>query len=177
MLIVDDDASKRVALKGMIAASGYEIVEADSGMAAVSCVEERNFAVILLDVRMPVMDGYTTASLIRKRKNSEVTPIIFVTAHDRDLVAEAGGFALGETDFIHAPIDPAEVRSKVGVFASPANQAGTPAVAIRSLQPVTGEILGLPDAAPHVLDAGNFHRNAGWADRLTDQTCAHPRTT
>jgi CheY-like chemotaxis protein len=118
VLIVDDNASKRLALKGMIAPSGHEIVEADSGIAAMRCVLERDFAVILLDVRMPVMDGYTTASLIRKRKNSETTPIIFVTENDRDLAAEAEGYALGAVDFIFAPFQPVEVRIKVDVFAS-----------------------------------------------------------
>lgn len=116
VLVVDDNASRRVALNGMIASSGHEIVEADSGIAAMRCLVERDFAVILLDVRMPVMDGYTTASLIRKRQRSQKTPIIFVTENERDQAAEADGYELGAVDFIFAPFEPVDLRAKVDLL-------------------------------------------------------------
>ncbi len=68
----------------MLAPLGYTIVEADSGVAALRCVTDEDFAVILLDVRMPIMDGIETAALIRRRRQSEMTPIIFITAHAND---------------------------------------------------------------------------------------------
>ena len=76
--------AKRLALKAVLAPLGYDIVEADSGAAALRCVMAEDFAVILLDVRMPIMDGFETAALIRLRRQSEMTPIIFITAHGRD---------------------------------------------------------------------------------------------
>jgi CheY-like chemotaxis protein len=63
-LVVDDDPPKRLALQAALAPLGYDVVEADSGVAALRCVTAQDFAVILLDVRMPMMDGYETAALI-----------------------------------------------------------------------------------------------------------------
>src|SRR5919109_139265 len=70
---------------------------------------------ILVDVNMPEMDGFETAALIRERKRSEHTPIIFVTAFN-DEVQMATGYSLGAVDFISTPIDPDVLRTKVGVF-------------------------------------------------------------
>ena len=84
ILVVDDNASKRVALRAMLLPLGHEVVEADSGRAALRAVLRQNFAVILMDVRMPTMDGYETAKLIRQRGQSELTPIIFFTAYGQD---------------------------------------------------------------------------------------------
>lgn len=89
LLIVDDNATKRVALRAVLAPLGHVIVEADSGVAALRCVMAQNFAVILLDVRMPDMDGFETARRIRQRAQSEMTPIIFITAFSRDEMPHA----------------------------------------------------------------------------------------
>ena len=106
VLIVDDNAGKRLALTAVLAPLGYLIVEADSGVAALRCVIDRDFAVILLDVRMPIMDGVETAALIRQRRESEMTPIIFVTAHDGDEMTHTDHYAQGAVDFIFAPVVP-----------------------------------------------------------------------
>ena len=74
-----------------------------------------DFAVILLDVNMPEMDGFETAALIRERKRSEHTPIIFITAFN-DEAQIAKGYSLGAVDFISTPIEPDVLRTKVGVF-------------------------------------------------------------
>ena len=87
ILIVDDNAAKRLALKAVLQPLGHTIVEAESGLAALRCVMAQDFAVILLDVRMPIMDGFETAALIRKRQQSELTPIIFITAYGSDEIA------------------------------------------------------------------------------------------
>jgi CheY-like chemotaxis protein len=117
ILIVDDDARKRVALRSALQPLGHRIVEVDSGIAALRQVLVEDFAVILLDVQMPVMDGFETASLIRQRKQSEMTPIIFITAYSSDEIGQHDHYAGGAVDFIFAPIPPAELRAKVSFFA------------------------------------------------------------
>ena len=84
VLIVDDNAAKRLAMKSVLLPLGYTIVEADSGVAALRCVMAQDFAVILLDVCMPIIDGFETAALIRQRRQSEMTPIIFITGYAND---------------------------------------------------------------------------------------------
>lgn len=77
---------------------------------------QRNFAVILLDVNMPGMDGFETAALIRQRKDSESTPIIFVTAVGGTEIHQARGYSLGAVDYIFSPIVPEALKTKVSVF-------------------------------------------------------------
>ncbi|HEX5472862.1 MAG TPA: response regulator, partial [Lacipirellulaceae bacterium] len=91
------------------------IVKAYSGREALRCLQEDDFAVTLLDVNMPEMDGFETAALIRKGKRSEHTPIIFVTAFN-DEAQIAKGYALGAVDFITTPIEQEVLRTKVRVF-------------------------------------------------------------
>ncbi len=116
VLVVDDDASKRFALKSVVAPLGCAVIEAGSGRAAVDCVRAQDFAVILLDVLMPGMDGLETAALIRTHERAGPTPIIFTTALSADEVSRADLFAQGAVDFIHAPIAAQELRAKVAVF-------------------------------------------------------------
>ncbi len=118
ILIVDDDRAKRAALKAALRPLNVTVVEADSGVAALRCLMKQNFAAILLDVFMPIMDGFETASLIRQRRESELTPIIFITASNVDEIADLDRFAEGAVDFIFAPADPGEIRAKVSVFAN-----------------------------------------------------------
>ena len=84
VLVVDDNAGKRLAVRAMLAPLGHAVVEADSGRAALDAVAQQSFAVILMDVVMPILDGYETARLIRQRTQSQDTPIIFLTAFGRD---------------------------------------------------------------------------------------------
>src|SRR6266568_2548120 len=116
VLIVDDDVTKRFALKTTLAPLGENIVEAASGGEALRQLLKQDFAVILLDVRMPVMGGFETAQLIRQRPRSELTPIIFVTALDRAETDMGRGYDLGAVDFVFAPVVPAIMRAKVTVF-------------------------------------------------------------
>ncbi len=115
ILIVDDNAGKRLSMIAVLETLGHTIVEADSGETALREVMQRSFAVILMDVQMPVMDGYETARMIRLRADSESTPIIFVTAHMRD-EADTVAYASGAVDFIWAPIVPSILRAKVAIF-------------------------------------------------------------
>ncbi|WP_135228590.1 sensor histidine kinase [Deinococcus fonticola] len=116
ILIVDDQDSKRLALASALEVLGQEIVMVSSGREALRAILRDDFAVILLDVRMPGMDGFETAGLIRSRQQTESTPIIFVTAHDRAESDMLGGYHLGAVDFIFAPIQADVLRAKVSVF-------------------------------------------------------------
>ena len=116
ILVVDDDATKRFALKTILAPLGETVVEASSGADGLRQLLRQEFAVVLLDVRMPVMDGFETAQLIRQRPRSELTPIIFVTALDQAETDMGRGYDLGAVDFVFAPVVPAILRAKVAVF-------------------------------------------------------------
>jgi len=116
ILLVDDNATKRFAMKAILAPLGQNVVEAASGPDALRQLLKQDFAVILLDVRMPGMDGFEAAQLIRQRPRSELTPIIFVTALDRAETDMGRGYDLGAVDFVFAPVVPAIMRAKVTVF-------------------------------------------------------------
>jgi diguanylate cyclase (GGDEF)-like protein/PAS domain S-box-containing protein len=116
ILVVDDNAAKRIAIRAMLAPLGCEVVEVDSGREALRAVMRRTFAMILMDVRMPALDGYETAKLIRQRPQSAITPIIFVAAFGGEEAETATAYASGAVDFIFTPILPDVLRAKVSVF-------------------------------------------------------------
>ena len=116
ILIVDDDATKRFALRTILSSLDENIIEASSGADALRQLLRNEFAVVLLDVRMPIMDGFETAQLIRQRPRSELTPLIFVTALDQAETDMGRGYNLGAVDFVFAPVVPAIMRAKVTVF-------------------------------------------------------------
>jgi len=103
-------------LRTILAPLDENIVEASSGADALRQLLRNEFAVVLLDVRMPIMDGFETAQLIRQRPRSELTPIIFVTALDQAETDMGRGYNLGAVDFVFAPVVPAIMRAKVTVF-------------------------------------------------------------
>jgi signal transduction histidine kinase len=115
ILIVDDLAEKLLVYQVILQELGQELVFAHSGAEALKQVLQHDFAVILLDVNMPDMDGFETAALIRNRKRSAHTPIIFVTAF-ADEVRMSEGYAHGAVDYILSPVVPEVLRAKVKVF-------------------------------------------------------------
>jgi CheY-like chemotaxis protein len=115
ILVVDDNADNRLTLDSILAEPGQNVVTAASGRDALRCLLEQEFAVILLDVNMPGIDGFETASLVRQRKSSERTPIIFITAFS-DETHVSRGYSLGAVDYIVSPVVPEVLRSKVAVF-------------------------------------------------------------
>jgi signal transduction histidine kinase/CheY-like chemotaxis protein len=115
ILLVDDRPDKLLALEAVLEDLNQKIVLAYSGREALRHVLEQDFAVILLDVNMPGMDGFETASLIRQRNNSRHTPIIFITAFGDEMHASRG-YSLGAVDYILAPVLPEVLRTKVAVF-------------------------------------------------------------
>jgi two-component system sensor histidine kinase/response regulator len=148
ILIVDDNPAKRLSLKAALLPLGYAIVEAGSGIAALRCVTAQDFAVILLDVRMPNMDGFETAAHIRKRRQSEMTPIIFITAHAKNEVLNSDLYVEGAVDVIFPPVPPVELRAKVSVFANLFIRAEELAQRAREVQESADQLRFLFDAAP-----------------------------
>ena len=116
ILMVDDNPVNLYALKATLDHAGVECVRAGSGAEALRLALQRDFALILMDVQMPGMDGFETATLIRQRERSSRTPIIFVTAHAPDNVKLLEGYKTGAVDYLFKPIDPTILRSKVDVF-------------------------------------------------------------
>jgi diguanylate cyclase (GGDEF)-like protein/PAS domain S-box-containing protein len=116
ILVVDDNPVKRVALRAMLAPLGYPIVDAESGSAALSALGDQTFALILMDVRMPTLNGFETARLCRQQTRGGRTPIIFVTAQGGDAGEAASAYASGAVDFIFTPVLPEVLRAKVAAF-------------------------------------------------------------
>jgi len=115
ILVVDDQPDKLLVYETVLADLGENIVAARSGEEALKHMLRSEFAVVLLDVNMPLMDGFETAALIRGRKQVAHTPIIFITAFGDDM-RSAHGYSLGAVDFILTPIVPDVLRTKVKVF-------------------------------------------------------------
>jgi signal transduction histidine kinase len=116
ILLVDDRPDKLMALETILASLGQNLVLARSGAEALRFLLQQEFALIILDVSMPGMDGFETASLIRQRGSSELTPIIFISAINYSDTHLSRGYSLGAVDYILAPIVPEILRAKVSVF-------------------------------------------------------------
>lgn len=115
ILLVDDNPANIIALEAVLSAPQYELIEAESGIKAVKLCEQDEFALIVLDVQMPKMDGYETARRIKETVNKD-TPIIFVTAvfHDDPFVRR--GFEAGAIDYFGKPFDPDILKAKVSIY-------------------------------------------------------------
>ena len=162
ILAVDDSAEKLLALSALLSELNQNVVTATSGREALRHLLRQEFAVILLDVNMPGMDGFETAALIRQRKSSEHTPIIFITAYGDETHA-GRGYSLGAVDYILAPVEPEVLRTKVGVFvelfrktAQIKQQARSLGQKARQLQRLTEASLAInsalsPDRMLHVV--------------------------
>ncbi|MCO1602289.1 PAS domain S-box protein [Desulfosporosinus nitroreducens] len=116
ILIVDDRRENLLALEAVLKSPDYQLVFASSGEEALKCLLKDDFAVILLDVQMPGMDGFETAKLVRARKRNEDTPIIFITAiyHSTENIAQ--GYSLGAIDYLFKPFNPEMLKSKIEAF-------------------------------------------------------------
>jgi signal transduction histidine kinase len=116
ILLVDDRPENLVALEAALRPLGQDLVLAHSGEEALRRLLNDEFAVILLDVQMPGMDGFETAAQIKQRDRSRHIPIIFLTAINRELHQQLRGYEVGAVDYISKPFDPWVLRSKVNVF-------------------------------------------------------------
>ncbi len=113
VLLVDDHAPNLLALEGVLAPLNLRLVRAVSGMEALEHLLREDFAAIVLDVQMPGMDGFETATLIRQRERTKEVPILFVTAIHRDESYQLKGYAHGAVDYLPKPFNPDVLRAKV----------------------------------------------------------------
>ena len=116
VLLVDDQPANLLALEAALDSLGVNLVRAVSGAQALAALEKQDFAAVLLDVRMPGMDGFEVAREIRARHRSRFTPILFVTAGDDPDEAMLSAYALGAVDFLAKPLRSEVLKAKVGVF-------------------------------------------------------------
>jgi CheY-like chemotaxis protein len=116
ILLVDDRQENLLALEAILSSLDQTLVRARSGEEALKALLGEDFAVILLDVQMPGMDGYETASHIKRRERTKDIPIIFLTAIDKEQHHAFRGYAAGAVDFLAKPFDPWVLRAKVSVF-------------------------------------------------------------
>jgi PAS domain S-box-containing protein len=117
ILLIDDQPANLLALESLLECGEFSIVKASSGAEGLRCLLRQEFALVLLDVLMPAMDGFETAALIRERRQSRDTPIIFITAANSNETHVSRGYALGAVDYIYKPIVPEILKTKVQVFA------------------------------------------------------------
>ncbi|HEU0300997.1 MAG TPA: ATP-binding protein [Longimicrobium sp.] len=116
ILMVDDRPENLMALEAILEPLGHGLVRANSGEEALRQVLLHDFAVILLDVQMPGMNGFETAQTIKSRERSSLTPIIFLTAISKDEQFVYAGYEVGAVDYMFKPFNPDVLRSKVAVF-------------------------------------------------------------
>jgi signal transduction histidine kinase len=116
ILLVDDEPKSLYALQELLSTLGETLMTASSGEEALRLVLKHDFAVILLDVRMPGIDGFETAKLIRNRERSRLTPIIFLTAAADEMTSMFRGYEVGAVDYLMKPVVPEILKSKVAVF-------------------------------------------------------------
>jgi PAS domain S-box-containing protein len=117
ILLVDDHAENRLAVRAILSADRYRIVEAGSGPEALLCLLEEEFAVLLLDVVMPEMNGFDLARAVRERERTATVPIVFLTGQATDIDLIYKGYRVGAVDYLIKPLVPEMVRAKVEVFA------------------------------------------------------------
>ncbi len=180
ILLVDDHPANLVALEAILEGEGYELVRATSGPRALALARERPFAVILLDVRMPGMDGLEVAARLRECPRTRSTPIVFVTASAVDSSDLRKAWAVHATDFLAKPLDPDHVRAKVAVLVelwSEAQRARElaarqpPEEGAREPESFRAAVRSLTDALPAmVFVAGPDGTILTWNQRFYDYT-------
>jgi PAS domain S-box-containing protein len=170
ILLVDDSAENLISLEAALEGLGQVIVTARSGREALRHLLDSDFAAILLDVKMPEMDGFQTAELIRTRKRSRHTPILFLTAYKSDEHLFRG-YDMGAVDFLFKPIVPEILRSKVSVFIELSRHAALlqrqTAVLAKAEQKFRSLLKAAPDAIIISSEAGRINLVNSQAEILT----------
>jgi signal transduction histidine kinase/HPt (histidine-containing phosphotransfer) domain-containing protein len=140
ILVVDDEAASLMAMQELLGAPDRNVVAASSGPQALRAILKTDFALILMDVRMPEMDGFETATLIRNIQRSRRTPIIFLTAAGENPARMLRGYEVGAVDYIVKPVDAEVLKSKVAVFIELSSQTATLATQIVQHRSVEREL-------------------------------------
>jgi PAS domain S-box-containing protein len=182
ILLVDDTPENLVSLEATLETLGEELVLARSGKEALRYLLEDNFAAILLDVKMPDMDGFETAELIRSRPRSRHTPILFLTGYKNEEQLFRG-YDLGAVDFLFKPIVPEVLRSKVAVFVELSRKAGLleqQAAVLRNqaatLQKAEQRFRSLLEAAPDAMIICGSSGRIALVNSRTEAIFGYPRT-
>ncbi len=139
ILIVDDEPKNLTVLESVLTQANYRLVRAESGDAALLALVAEEFALIILDINMPGMSGLELAAIIKDRKKTAQVPIIFLTAYYNEDQHMLTGYGTGAVDYLLKPVNPAILRSKVGVFAELHRKSRETAVAHRILLGEMGE--------------------------------------
>jgi len=182
LLLVDDTPENLVSLEATLDGLGEELVLANSGREALRYLLEYDFAAILLDVKMPDMDGFETAELIRSRPRSRHVPILFLTGYKNEEHLFRG-YDLGAVDFLFKPIVPEVLRSKVSVFVElsrKAEQLEQQAKVLReqasALQKTEKQLRSLLEAAPDAMIICNGAGNIALINSRTETMFGYPRS-
>ncbi len=164
VLIVDDRADNLTALEESLAPLAIRITKAHSGAEALRSLLVEDYAVILLDVQMPDIDGFETARLIKNRTRTRHIPIIFLTAISREIEHQLHGYSTGAVDYLAKPFDPEVLRSKVSVFVALHDQSRV----IEEQNRLLAERLDERDRAEHALSrhTAELQRSNAALDRL-----------
>jgi CheY-like chemotaxis protein len=140
VLVVDDSAINRTAFEAVLERD-FAVTMAESGEQTIERCRTEEYAVIVLDVRMPGMDGFDTAKALRDREATRSTPIIiFTSAYDQNLVQVTRGFDAGATDFLFTPVEPDLLRIKVATYAAFYRQQEELRAQVRHLQQSLAEL-------------------------------------
>jgi len=131
ILIVDDEPANLLALEAILEPLNVKLVRATSGKEALRHTLKEDFAVVLLDVQMPEIDGFRDAELLRKRARTRDVPIIFLTAISKDRKFVSRGYDVGAVDYLFKPYEPDVLRAKVAVFVELARRTTSSALSTR----------------------------------------------
>jgi CheY-like chemotaxis protein len=165
-LLVDDRRENLMALEAILQGLPVRSVAVESGEAALKQLLVDDFAVILLDAQMPDMDGFETASHIKRRERTRHVPIIFLTAADRDAQLALRGYAVGAVDYLTKPFDPWVLRAKVSIFVdlwTKTHQLRLQAEAVRERESQWQALADVVDEATRILRGSP--NDAGAAER------------
>jgi len=174
ILLVDDTPENLISLEAALETLGEELVSAHSGRDALRHLLEDDFAAILLDVKMPDMDGFETAELIRSRPRSRHVPILFLTGYKNEEHLFRG-YDLGAVDFLFKPIVPEVLRSKVAVFVELSRKAALLEKQTAILQKTERQFRSLLEAAPDAMIICHENGNIALVNSQTETIFGYPR--
>src|SRR6185437_10993802 len=174
LLLVDDDRDNLLALQAVLEPLNQELMLAASGIDALRLCLDHDFAAILLDVRMPDMDGFETAEMIRTRKRSRHTPILFLTGYRSDEQLFRG-YDLGAVDFLFKPIVPEILQSKVAVFVELSHSEQLLRRQAETLARAEGRFRAVLEAAPDAMVISGEDGTIHLVNSRTDSLFGYPR--
>jgi signal transduction histidine kinase len=143
LLLVDDEPKNLYALRELLGSLGQNIISAPSGEEALRVALKHELAVILLDVRMPGMDGFETARLLRAAERTRLTPIVFLTAAAEEMDSVFRGYEVGAVDYLIKPIVPEVLKSKVAVFVELARKSAQLAESEQKLRALAAHLISV----------------------------------